>query len=316
MNNYRRRIVQSLTTAVVCACACVLPVVAAENAAGNDGAAVDPDTIPRAVGGASFVGGAQSIPVIPYALPDIPADAAAQIGKKTPWGAPDLSGIYAHAARLFQDPWPSTGITPGTTVAPMALTLHPEVGTDGLGSRGDYHTPLLRPWAAELVKRLGDAEAANQPYFERCFQDYGLLLTWSRGNRGLQILQTPERIYLFFGQDVARIVHLNAEHPFDLEPSVDGHSVGHWEGETLVVDTIGFDGTAEGDRFGTPSTEQMHIVERISLRHGNQILEVQFRVDDPLVYTQPWTSIVTNPRADKLGTERVCREGQMFPSPY
>jgi hypothetical protein len=314
---FLRFIVRTFLVGVICACA--LPAMAVDSDTENDGAAVDPDTIPRVVGGGSTVGGAQNILVIPYALPQIPADAAAQVGKKTPWRAPDLSGIYKHRARLYQNPWPSTGITPGTTVGPMALTLHPELVTDRLGSRGDYHTPLLRPWAAELVKRFGDAEAASQPYFERCLQDDGLLLTWSQdpgGNRGMQILQTPERLYLFFGHDVVRIVHLGTEHPAEYEPSVNGHSVGYWEGETLVVDTIGFDGTSEGDRFGTPSSEQMHVVERMNLRHGSQILEVHFWVDDPLVYTQPWTSVVTYPRAERLGREYVCREGLMFPSPY
>ncbi len=123
-------------------------------------------------------------------------------------------------------------------------------------------------------------------------------------------------MYIFFAQDVLRIIYLNAEHPADLEPSVNGHSIGRWEDDTLVVDTIGFDGTSEGDRYGTPTSERMHVVERMSLRHGGQILEISFWVDDPLVYTQSWTSVVTYARAEKLGIERLCREGQMFPSPY
>ncbi len=287
---------------------------AATALAAEDARAVDPDTIPRAVGRGSAVGGGQNIPVIPFELPEIPENTV--VGKKTPWDHPDLSGIYQHAVRIYQNPWPSTGIPPGTTVAPTALTLHPTAVTDRLGSRGDYHTPLLRPWAAELVKQLGDAEEANDPYYERCLANDGLLITWARGNRGLQVLQKPERVYLFFGQDVVRIVHLNAEHPTDLEPSVNGHSVGHWEGQTLVVDTISFDGTSIADRYGTPTSGQLHIVERMSRRHGEQILEIHVLVDDPLVYTQPWTGVVPYWRAEKLGGERVCREGLMFPPIY
>jgi len=277
-------------------------------------AGVDPDTVPRVVGGGSTVGGAQNMLVIPYALPKIPEDAL--VGKKTSWGDPDFSGIYDHHARIFQNPWPSRGIGPGISAPPTALTLFPTIVTDRLGSRGDYHTPLLRPWAAELVKRLGDAETANMPYFERCLLDDGMLLSWSLGNRGLQIVQTPERIYMFFGRDVVRIVHLNAEHPANLEPTVNGHSIGRWEGDTLVIDTIGFNGTIDSDRYGTPTSDEMHIVERVHQRHGDQILEVQFWVDDPVVFTQPWTSETTYWRGERLGKERVCREGQMFPSPY
>ena len=306
-----RHLVRGLAAGVV-ACACVLPVCAAE-----DAASVDPDTVPRAVGGGSTLGGSASISVIPYALPEIPEDAVE--GKKTLWGAPDLSGIYGHRARLFQNPWPSTGVGPGIATAPSALTLHPELDTDRLGSWGDYRTPLLRPWAAELVKQLGDAEAANQPYFERCVRNHGLLLAWARdpaGKRGIQFLQTPNRMYIFFAQDVLRIIYLNAEHPADLELSVNGHSIGHWEDDTLVVDTIGFDGTSEGDRYGTPTSEQMHVVERMSLRHGGQILEISFWVDDPFVYTQSWTSVVTYARADKVGGEYVCQETRLYPPPY
>jgi hypothetical protein len=299
----------------VIAVTCALGVFAAEPDSASSTAPSNPDSVPRIVGGASVVGGAASIAVIPYALPKIPADSSARARKPRLGGGPDLSGIYTHEARLFQNPSPSTGVAPGLATAPSALTLHPELDTDRLGSRGDYHTPLLRPWAAELVKRLGDSEAAAKPYFERCLINEGMLLMWSLGNRGLQVLQTPARVYLFFGQDIVRIVHLNAEHPADLKPSVNGHSTGRWDGDTLVVDTIGFDGTSVGDRYGAPSSEQMHVVERISLRHGDQILEVHFWVDDPLVYTQPWVSVVTYPRAERLGKERVCREGQMFPSP-
>ena len=218
MNHFHRNFVREVTVGIICACVCALPALTAENHAPGepDSTAADPDSVPRVVGGGSTVGGAQNTPVIPYALPEVSEGSATQPGV-TPWGAPDLSGIYTHEARTFQDPFPSTGVTPGRTVEPMALTLRPEMVTDRLGSRGDYHTPLLRPWAAELIKRLGNAENANQPYFERCLQGDGLLIQWSLGNRGLEIVQTPERIYLFFGQDASRVIHLDTEHPTEAQ---------------------------------------------------------------------------------------------------
>lgn len=275
--------------------------------------AVDPDTVPRVLGN-STLGGDAGVAVIPYALPKIPKDA--EVGRKTPWGDPDLSGIYWHHARLFQNPTFSTGVAPGVSTAPSALTLHPTLYTDRLGSGGDYHTPLLRPWAADMVKRLGDAEAASMPYYERCWQNNGMLVSWSLGNRGVRLVQTRDRLYLFFGQDVARVVHLNEQHPANIEPSVNGHSIGWWEGDTLVVDTIGFDGTSDSDRYGTPTSRELHVVERLRRRQGDQIIEIQFWVDDSSVFMQPWTSVITYFRAEKLGLERVCREMLLFPSPY
>jgi hypothetical protein len=319
MSNARRSVIGAAAAAGLLIASYALAVFAADITGPGAAPASDPDNVPRVVGGGSTLGSASGIAVIPYALPQIPADGAAKTPKKTSWGAPDLSGIYGHRARLFQNPAPSTGVGPGIGTAPSALTLHPALATDRLGSRGDYHTPLLRPWAAELVKRLGEAEAAARPYFERCLQNNGVLLTWSRdpaGKGGMQLIQTRERIYMFYGQDVVRVVHVNSEHPENLKPSVNGHSIGRWEGETLVIDTIGFDGTAEADRYGTPSTEQLHIVERMSLRHSNQILEVSFLVDDPLVYTQTWSSVLTFARQEKMGGEYVCRESQMYPTPF
>jgi hypothetical protein len=318
INTVRRSIARSLLIGLVCACGCPERALAVEAPVGNAAAAVDPDSIPRRIGGTTTVGGVGNVPTIPYAMPKVPPDAAEKAAKRPRiGGGPDISGIYDHAARTWQSPAPSEGITPGTTNAPSALTLHGEERTDGLGSRGDYLSPLLRPWAAEMVKQLGDNEKAKNPNFERCLQNDGLLVVWSLGNRGLQILQTTERMYLFFGRDVVRIVHMNVRHPADLKPSVNGHSVGHWEGDTLVVDTIGFDGSSEADRFGTPSSEQMHVVERMNLVHGDQILEISFWVDDPVVYTQPWSgSPVTYWRADILGEERVCRESGIYPPPY
>lgn len=278
---------------------------------------VNADDLPRVVGGSSAVGGSQNIAVIPYAEPEIPKDA--KVGRTTPWGHPDFSGLYQHRARLFQNPAPTQGVAPGLATAPSPLTLHPTIVTDRLGSRGDYHTPILRPWAADLVKRLGDAESAGMPYFERCLPDDGLLITWSldpAANRTTTVLQTPDRVFFFFGHDVARIIHLADTHPPNLVPSVDGHSIGRWEGDTLVVDTIGFDGTPEADRYGTPTSDQLHVVERMHLRQGDMVLEIAFWVDDPAVYTQPWTSVTTYSRTDRLGREYVCAETLMFPSPY
>lgn len=309
LKDRHRRMLACFAAGVMVASAGAAPLWAAEAPAKSD-AALDPDSVPRQVGGGSTVGGAAGIRVIPYAQPKIPPDAPRQMPRIG--GVPDFSGIYWHEARTFQDPAPTSGIGPGFGTAPSALTLHPDEVTDRLGSRGDYRTPLLRPWAADLVKLFGDAEHASQPYYELCQKNNGIFVMWSLGNRGLQVVQTPARVYLFFGQDVVRIVHLNAKHPAGLAPSINGHSVGHFEGDVLVIDTTGFDGTGYSDRYGTPSSDRLHLVERMSLSRSAQLLEVDFWVDDPIVFTQPWRSVVTYPRGTKLGNERVCRETRIF----
>jgi hypothetical protein len=79
-----------------------------------------------------------------------------------------------------------------------------------------------------------------------------------------------------------RVVHLGmAEHPADLEPSLQGHSIGRWEGETLVVDTVGFIPNREGMGFGMPSGAGKHLVERYSLAEDRKHLVYEVTVEDP-----------------------------------
>lgn len=79
-----------------------------------------------------------------------------------------------------------------------------------------------------------------------------------------------------------RVVHLDqAEHPADLEPSLHGHSIGHWEGDTLVVDTIGFTPHREGFGFGMPSSAGKHLVERFSLSEDRRRLVYEVTAEDP-----------------------------------
>ncbi len=77
-------------------------------------------------------------------------------------------------------------------------------------------------------------------------------------------------------------------HPKDLEPSYYGHAVGRWEGETLVVDSVGFNTKFWMDREGTPHTERLHLVERFTRTDFNS-LKYEATVDDPGAYTAVWT---------------------------
>jgi hypothetical protein len=78
-------------------------------------------------------------------------------------------------------------------------------------------------------------------------------------------------------------------HPKDLSPSYYGHSVGHWEGDTLVVDTVGFNERFWIDRQGIPHTERMHLIERFTRTDYNNI-RIDLTFDDPGAYTRPWTT--------------------------
>ncbi|HMB72513.1 MAG TPA: hypothetical protein VKQ06_03005 [Gammaproteobacteria bacterium] len=110
---------------------------------------------------------------------------------------------------------------------------------------------------------------------------------------GVEFVEIPElqRLYIFDigGPHTFRTVYMDGRsHPTDLEPSNYGHSVGWWEGDTLVIDSIGFNTDFWIDRRGLPHTEQMHTIERFE-RPNDSIIHYEITVEDPGAYDGPWT---------------------------
>lgn len=89
--------------------------------------------------------------------------------------------------------------------------------------------------------------------------------------------------------DVERIVHLNQAHPAHIEPTLLGHSIGHWEGNTLVVDTVGYTAHPEGYAFDLPSSVAKHVVERFTLSADRKHLEYEALIEDPEYLAAPVT---------------------------
>ena len=84
---------------------------------------------------------------------------------------------------------------------------------------------------------------------------------------------------------------MNVPHSANPKPSWYGESVGHWEGDTLVVDTVGLNAKTFVDNYRTPHTEKLHVVERYRLVQDGKVLEVNLRVEDPDTFNQPWSAI-------------------------
>jgi hypothetical protein len=118
---------------------------------------------------------------------------------------------------------------------------------------------------------------------------------------------------MLFEDDIPshRTVYLDGRgHPKDPNPDWMGHSIGHWEGDTLVVDTIGFNDKSWLDNVGHPHTERLHVTERIR-RPDFGHLEIEFTIDDPGAYSKPWIikRIADLDTRDEIG-EYVCTEGE------
>jgi hypothetical protein len=91
------------------------------------------------------------------------------------------------------------------------------------------------------------------------------------------------------GDHVLRTVHMNAEHPADVQPSRHGHAVGRWDGDTLVIDTIAFEPNPSGIAANVPSSPGKHTVERLSLSDDRTRLRYEITVEDPVYLSEPAT---------------------------
>jgi hypothetical protein len=146
----------------------------------------------------------------------------------------------------------------------------------------------LQPWARMLY---ADRDENRYEPHTRCKPSGGprQFLT----PYGVEFVEMPELKRIFIidigGPHTFRIIYMDDKHPSNITPTYYGHSIGHWENDTLVVDTIGFNEKFWMDRIGVPHTEKLHMVERFTRTDYNTI-QYSMTADDPGAYTKPWTS--------------------------
>ncbi len=238
---------------------------------------------------------------------------------------PSFSGVWARST--FG--WELRSSGPGPL---KNLKRRPNGTSDQQTLVGDYTSPILKSRAAQIVK---EHDPSNQcatmapPYILRINE--------------MEMVQRPDMVTILYMQDHQfRRIRMNDSHPKEVVPSWHGDSVAHYEGDTLVVDTVGIKvGPASMvDMYGTPHSEQLHVVERYRMVEGEVArassalndkeygradgpaadgvfvdyayrgkgLQVQFTVEDPVMFTTPWLGSVTYLRAANDWEERVCAE--------
>ena len=173
----------------------------------------------------------------------------------------------------------------------------------------------LQPWARALVKERHDRYLADEPY-TRCKPSPAARAFGTA--YGVEILNLPgsDRFYLFMtgGPHTYRVIHMDGRsHPAKPEPGFFGHSIGWWEGDTLVIDTVGIDESAWMERSALPHTDRLHTIERLT-RLDFTTLDYELTVDDPGAYTARWTSGYV--KQWESGTdlfEYVCQENNYGP---
>jgi hypothetical protein len=248
---------------------------------------------------------------------------------------PDLSGIWTHSIPGFEP------LASGPTALVNRSRRANGTG-DILKLVGDYTNPILKPEAAEVVKRhgelglkgIGDPNPRNQ-----CWPS-GVPFVFT--DRPTQLMQTPNEVTILYGHDhQVRQVRLNEPHPARVVPSWYGDSVGHYEGDTLVIDTVGIRADrpfAMIDWYGTPYTQALHVIERYRMldyaaakegferdaKQHNPVqgikdpngpakyLQLQFTIEDEGVFTTPWTATMTYVRDPDGWPEMVCAENTQW----
>jgi hypothetical protein len=143
------------------------------------------------------------------------------------------------------------------------------------------------PLTAEGRQKLTDNRSANRTTHSDCIPA-GAPMLMAYPVASTVKVDATKVVFDIDWLDAERVVHLDvAAHPADLEPSLQGHSIGRWEGNTLVVDTIGFAPHEEGLGFGMASSERKHLVERFALDDDRRHLVYDVTVEDPAYLTQP-----------------------------
>jgi hypothetical protein len=247
--------------------------------------------------------------------------------------APDFAGIWWHPSLPGPEPLASgrTGL--------KNLTRRKEDGASDYNELvGDYSNPILQPWAAEIVKKHGELSKSGIVYPNPASQCWPEPLPFIYKNFAIQIFQQSDRITILYDQDhEVRHVRLSQAHPKNLMPSWYGDSIAHYDGDTLVIDTVGQKSGpfAMLDLYGTPYTKALHVVERYRLidydeakegldrdqkenfRAGvgtidrlyrGKHLQIRYTVEDEGVFTTPWSGTVTYGRGSTEWPETVCAE--------
>jgi hypothetical protein len=251
---------------------------------------------------------------------------------RTASSIPDFSGIWAHPYLTGFEP-PASG--PG----PVLNRSRSRSGTGNFGQLvGDYTNPILKPEAAEIVKKHGEISLSGKGYptpSNQCWPGGVPYVFW---DFLVQIFQRPDHILMIYRQgNELRHVRLNEPHPAQVTPSWYGDSVGHYEGDTLVIDTVGIKigPFAMVDMYGTPHSPALHVVERYRLidyeaakpalernekengrgvysqfdpNYRGKVLQLHFTVEDEAVFTTPWTATITYRPALGEWTDLICAE--------
>jgi len=249
--------------------------------------------------------------------PSMHAQNPAKPGPEAAKAIPDLSGIW--------EPHRPVPVTAETALCGIRAVCDGLRGVTTPAMASKPEEPEMQPWAEEKYKAVregrGPTDFGRQsldPNFTGCMPQ-GPTDLMLDNRRFYELRQFPDMVLLLFDQDhwVRRIYMDGRGHPDGYPNTWMGHSTGRYDGDTLVIDTVGLKETWI-DRVGHPHSDAMHLVERLR-RVSQNSLEYQFTVDDPKAYKKPWTGKIVQdllPRNFQVLEGVLCEELLQMGSHY
>jgi hypothetical protein len=225
-------------------------------------------------------------------------------------------------AALAQSDAPSDATKPGTAKGQNVAPSRNLSGTWALRApRGvpwyNYaligEEPPMTPWAEEKFKANKPSfgphpvEESNDPAYS-CLPN-GVPRIYAAVQAAFQLVELPDRMLMFIGRNIRQIYTDGRPHPADLQPTWMGHSIGKWDGDTFVVDTVGISDVNWLDRMGHPHSDKLHLIERFR-RVDDKTLQLNLTIDDPIAYTKTWdaTPRTFRIRPDARAGEAICED--------
>ena len=234
--------------------------------------------------------------------------ASAQFNAGVPDFSPDLVGWRSYGTEFIPAP---SGPRP-VTFDPAHPYVRNETGVQPTLRVADMNNPNLTEWSKQLLKKSNDEILAGKAMFSRNARCWATGVPAFLLNQEITyFVQTPNEVVMIWDSDhQVRHVYLNVPHSKNPKPSWYGESVGHYEGDTLVVDTIGQKTETFLDNYRTPHSEELHVIERFHRIEGGKILQADVTIEDPVGLKQPLQVIQRWRHGDRGPlNESSCAEG-------
>jgi hypothetical protein len=197
---------------------------------------------------------------------------------------------------------------------PAHVYVPNNVGGQPTFRMADISNPNLTQFAKDSLKKSNDDVLAGKPMWSRSARCYpsGVPAFLLIPVQPMFFIQTPREVMIIAQHDSdVRRIYLDVPHSESPKPSWYGESVGHYEADTLVVDTIGLNDKTFVDSFRTPHSEKLHVVERFRLTDGGKLLNTDILMDDPAVFLKPLHVTKRSRRVQASWSEWRCVEGEM-----